>query len=206
MITNNASNDSNIEPFKTISLLEGSQFRFGLTGSRFFGHANSGSDYDFYTDNTQEVKDFLTGLGFQKCEFSHYYNSMTWEKEKCQHPEAPRTQNIAEVWEKPNVAIHVQMVDDFDLKTDIQEVLKNYNVIRVLRNLIRNKKLLIDWWNFFYALASIHKPTAVATVQQKVVVDEQSEVFKAAVAKRAQEIVAEQESEARYEKDKELLG
>lgn len=47
-----------------IEAMEESSFNFHLTGSRFFKTDNDGSDYDFFTENNEEVVRFLLDLGF----------------------------------------------------------------------------------------------------------------------------------------------
>jgi len=51
-----------------ISILEASQFEFYLTGSRFFGKEQShSSDFDFFVQDSPEVRTWLTKQGFKAC-------------------------------------------------------------------------------------------------------------------------------------------
>ena len=58
--------------------LENSKFEFNLTGSRFFGGASQDSDWDFIACYSQEIEDFLSGLGYKLNEaVQDYLDPMT---------------------------------------------------------------------------------------------------------------------------------
>ena len=80
---------------------------FHLTGSRYFRHAESLSDYDFFTQDSPEVRAWLLGQGFGpvSSDFKAY-------------PDDP---NIAEVWEKG--AVQIQLVRDVNGKIKAQNIL-----------------------------------------------------------------------------------
>jgi hypothetical protein len=42
-----------------------SKFHFFLTGSRFFGKCGSGADFDFFVEDSPEVRSFLEANGFK---------------------------------------------------------------------------------------------------------------------------------------------
>jgi len=47
-----------------IHVLENSEYEFYLTGSRYFGTSNPLSDWDFFAEETPQMKKFLIDLGF----------------------------------------------------------------------------------------------------------------------------------------------
>ena len=49
---------------EVIQMLNTSNLKFFLTGSRYFGGTNEFSDWDFFVDRTSESIDFIKGLGF----------------------------------------------------------------------------------------------------------------------------------------------
>lgn len=48
-----------------ISKMRASEFQFCLTGSRYFGPLRSNADWDFFVQNSPEVRKFLMSLGFE---------------------------------------------------------------------------------------------------------------------------------------------
>ena len=50
---------------EVIQMLNTSNLKFFLTGSRYFNHANDSSDWDFFVDRTSESINFIKGLGFE---------------------------------------------------------------------------------------------------------------------------------------------
>lgn len=55
--------------------MEKSDFSFFLTGSRFWGNAHPNSDWDFFTDDTPEVRHWLLEHGFVKYKATTAYTS-----------------------------------------------------------------------------------------------------------------------------------
>lgn len=49
-----------------IGKMENSEFVFYLTGSRFFGGFNPASDWDYFAEDSPEIRKFLYSLGFQE--------------------------------------------------------------------------------------------------------------------------------------------
>lgn len=47
-----------------VSMMEESDYTFYLTGSRFFGGSNSKSDWDYFVEDSKEVRKFLENTGF----------------------------------------------------------------------------------------------------------------------------------------------
>jgi len=125
------------------------KFNFILTGSRFFGHANINSDYDFFVQSHKsdsdyindysqyELVDFLTKLGFYKHIESSYLDNNTGDvyryvPDKC-----------SPIW------IDVQIVYDAELKEKIQNKLKYYGWI-----MPKDKLSRILMWNLCYLMMS----------------------------------------------------
>jgi hypothetical protein len=89
--------------------LEAAPFDFFLTGSRFFGGAKEGSDWDFYTEASTSVEEFLINRG--------YTVSLTYED--------LFTVRVV-TRETPRVKIDIQLVQNADLKTRAQGMLAPY--------------------------------------------------------------------------------
>lgn len=49
-----------------LAVMAVSEYKYTLTGSRFFGMSNEMSDYDFYCMDERGVERELSGLGFQR--------------------------------------------------------------------------------------------------------------------------------------------
>jgi hypothetical protein len=56
---------------KMFESLDASPFAFYLTGSRFFGGTHSNSDYDFFAEDSLELREILRGLGFYQEDSSY---------------------------------------------------------------------------------------------------------------------------------------
>jgi hypothetical protein len=141
-----------------IQQLSKSNIPFGLTGSRFFECSNPLSDYDFFSPNTQETKDFLISIGLQKLD-NIIYNYVGIKQIK-EHPKVLKnSNNVAEVWGKNGVPLHIQLVDDFDLKKRIQDVIKKSKLMMFFKNSCQKtpfpKQFMIQIWNLFYDLTEI---------------------------------------------------
>lgn len=79
---------------------------FHLTGSRLFGRAKPDSDWDFFTADLPQVRQFLTSIGFKVLSGSHYDDLQA-----------------AIVFRHP-LGIDVQCVKDVDKKFKVQKALK----------------------------------------------------------------------------------
>lgn len=98
----------NITPIE-LKHLEAAPFDFFLTGSRFFGNAENGSDWDFYTKASTPVEDFLKSGGYAVSLM--YEDSFT-----------VKVLTRATPWFK----IDIQLVENVDLKTRAQGMLAPY--------------------------------------------------------------------------------
>jgi len=75
------------------------------TGSRFFGTANSMSDWDFFTSH--EAQSLLESWGFKKTAFEDYNDSLTLS-----------------VYENQEAGVHVQIVSSVELKRQARDLIK----------------------------------------------------------------------------------
>lgn len=107
-------------------LLSESQFRFYLTGSRYFGSTTSTSDWDFFVADTPEVTNWLTNNGFSLVEGA--YNN---------------DPNITTVYAKDDY--HIQLVADVKNKLYSQIAIAEFLSSAGLKP---NKALLKALWAF----------------------------------------------------------
>ena len=133
-------NVNNAEQSVVFAQMHNAPFVFFLTGSRFFETYTSKSDYDFFVKDSDQLRNWLMQNGFnrQKC---HSYGS----------------QDILAIYKFNN--IHVQVVEDPELKDKIQHVLKKWQIFEggLLRT---NKVLQRQLWNLCYDLVlynGLHK-------------------------------------------------
>ncbi len=89
-----------------------SEYKFYLTGSRFFGTQQQNSDWDFFVQKTISIDNDLSGMGFKREEKPSYIDPI-----------------CDTVWKHPD-GIHVQVVDDGRLKETAQLIIQNNNLLR----------------------------------------------------------------------------
>lgn len=92
--------------------LQSSKFDFFLTGSRFWGNAGVFSDWDVFTQHSEEVRQFLFDLGFAR-----YFN------QSCYTDDTNCIEVFAKYEGKPSQQIHIQLVKDVELKQAVQAFL-----------------------------------------------------------------------------------
>ena len=111
-----SSTDSKLE------LMKNSSYPFQLTGSRFFGTDTAKSDWDFFVQDTPEVKEWLMSLGF----FRHGNQSPYAGDGLCTGVMVFNGYNPSRETDPADdsAQIHVQLVNDFSLKQKIQIKLK----------------------------------------------------------------------------------
>jgi len=98
-------------PNEVIKLLENSEFKFYLTGSRFFGGYTANSDYDYFAKATDPVRHYLSWLGFDEDTISMDY--------------FPADANTTAVFTSPCKKIQVQLQYDVEAKLRIQSIIKS---------------------------------------------------------------------------------
>ena len=97
------------QPYTIHDELRNSKFEFYLTGSRYLGGANDNSDWDYFTQNSPGVRDFLQRLGF-KHDLSGYYDDPLIVSVMCSGD------------------VHVQLCLNVESKERVQWTLKNNGV------------------------------------------------------------------------------
>ena len=116
--------------------MEGSSFKFVLTGSRYFKTVHSNSDWDYFAQDSEEVKTFLKDVGFKKDpEAKYYQDDLT-----------------VAVYQHSGANIHVQLVTDVELKEFVQ------STTRIELNDISHRVSKVDMhhvWNALYKLGKI---------------------------------------------------
>ena len=117
-----------------VNELAKSEFEFYLTGSRFFGHNRTDSDFDFFVEHSQEVVEFLHSLGFQK-ECSAYNDC-----------------SAHSVYCNPVANVHVQVLKNKRaayIKEITQNLMKKHNILPIF---VRNREDERIWWNQFLTI------------------------------------------------------
>lgn len=139
-----------------------SQINFWLTGSRYFGCQSEQSDWDYFAECNQDVREFLLNLGFFENTNSAYIRELGLGDSK---------QELTEVWEKnfpSEGCIQVQLVKDVLAKHLAQEAIK-HNLILLRQVWLRNKQINKFIWE---AIMTGIKASIVATtdsfIQEKV--------------------------------------
>ncbi len=113
-----------------ILALMASHINFFLTGSRFFGNYHLDSDWDYFTYDCWETREFLTHLGFKEITDQKY-----------------RDLSIKALYEykKDGQVIHVQLVDSAKDKVQAQAIL--FNILPLMGNQWKNKESRDVLWN-----------------------------------------------------------
>jgi len=170
--------DMQLNPdINAIYAMEKSPFNFYPTGSRFFSVSNSTdkSDYDFFVQKSDEVRVFLRSIGLFKLNTSNYMEIKFNDEDDI---ESINKNNIAEVWGGNILNIHVQLVDDVELKKTLQVILKKYEIMKVLKR-TATKDEIRHFWNCMYEIASIDSSSIKET--KEVVMEEcRKEILKKA--------------------------
>lgn len=119
-----------------VKLLVDSDLELYLTGSRYWGHCHSNSDWDFFTEYSDEGLDRLLKMGF-KPEISRAYNDMSM---KC----VLRYRDIGEPW------VDVQLVTNAEHKLLVQNYLYETYPNGLPGDKSDCKRLWNDAFNLFY--------------------------------------------------------
>lgn len=121
------------ETLRVLIALDVSEFDFYLTGSRYFGNVRPKSDWDFFVDDSQKVREFLGSEGF--------IEQPLWRSEYLD-------QNTSAVFRKNGVDI--QLVKDIQMKHVAQEILKKSEATNVMHNKAQHSAL----WKIVYQCMS----------------------------------------------------
>ena len=103
-----------------IELTNDNVHTYHLTGSRFFGDAGPSSDWDYFVKEDPHIENFLARSGWCQ-EFDGSYNDPV----------------LVSCWRKDNV--HVQVVEDVDLKLKVQDFIKEKNLLSKMTHGIRTR-------------------------------------------------------------------
>ena len=127
---------------QNLAALKEAPFEFHLTGSRFFGNAHHDSDWDFFTEDSIEVREFLQNQGFENL------NDKLEVNPKDLYREDP---NIATVFESVFAKVQVQLVQNVGQKIVAQDILKE-SPIRAcfLKDAAAGNWAARPWWQWAY--------------------------------------------------------
>jgi len=138
MIDTNNSSDQTVD---IISALAHSSHIFYQTGSRYFGRNTNVSDFDFYTEDNNEVRAFLKDIGFMKVS-KHIIDRYVDE-------------NCSSVYTYKN--IDIQLTDDINLRIKANKAVKDFidkdshNARLFSKNSLEDD-ILERIWNLVYTL------------------------------------------------------
>jgi len=102
-----------------LNKLEYSVFTFYPTGSRYFGGVSSESDWDFFVEDSKEVREFLCQMGFESNDAEAYDDSTVV---------AVWSYYTRSSWDKGLTKIDVQLISEkkFSSKLMVQKLIKDY--------------------------------------------------------------------------------
>lgn len=107
-----------------------------LTGSRFFGGADHLSDWDFYTEDSDAVYEWMETLKFFKETGGNYPDHLTLEVWR----------GYVDIYQ-----VHIQIVKDVEIKHKAQEAIYKEDAINVIKTAISDrplcKSLITNLWN-----------------------------------------------------------
>ena len=120
------------------------QFKFYLTGSRYFGGDTKDSDWDFFTADTETVRDWLWDQGFVK--LSNGYPEGSYSHDG----------NTADVF-RHYLGVDVALNKDIKKKTTAQDILYQSGLLGTLAALDaylepNKKQVARELWNLVYSL------------------------------------------------------
>jgi ribosomal protein L7/L12 len=151
MISGMSVNNTGIQA--VLAALQNSTFNFQLTGSRYFGTHGEHSDYDFFvqddfSSHLNGLRDFLNLEGF-----NHEFSADT---------DYSHDQFVNDVY-KHYCGVHIQIVEDFELKKIAQNVLVSSGAGLHLRD----KSLAKVLWSMAFTFAEKSKPESRSYVSRE---------------------------------------
>ena len=118
------------EVTRLLECLIDAEFKFFLTGSRFFNPTKEGErDWDFYAENSVQIKQYLDSLGFELTEDDPAYIG------------DPNAIQLYRIFPNRIDHIDVQLVDDIDAKHTVQRELKASGLLMLMGNKEYRKRL-----------------------------------------------------------------
>lgn len=119
-------------PFETIRKLTFTDYKFYLSGSRFFGHAHPESDWDFFVQSDGDrLHIFLKKHGFKRLQMNP-----DWFDDLC------------EAIFHHDSGVHIACVVNSDMKKRAQQYILNSNLLSELKQ--ADKDLRRKIWNEAY--------------------------------------------------------
>jgi hypothetical protein len=127
-------------------LQENRDFVFHLTGSRFFGGDSPCSDWDFFTSDTEAVRDFLWNMGFTRLT-----NGYGWAS----YGSYQHDGNTTDVYRHYS-GIDIALNRDIEKKKKAQDILFKSDILRTLKltsaSQKQKKQMAREFWNLVYLL------------------------------------------------------
>jgi hypothetical protein len=130
-------------------------FEFYQTGSRFFGHYDAKSDWDFFTPDSEEVRQWLQQLGFELESRGNYEGTV----------------GISEVWKYSEGRVDIQLVNDVRMKHRVECLMRHDAVMRrlIAKSSREERKALwslaLHSYTAGVSYAATHNPRDRAAVQ-----------------------------------------
>ena len=147
MIANEEKKAHTNDPVAVVGLLIKSDLNFYLTGSRFFGNVTATSDYDYFVKDCPEVEEFLKANKF-KAEGESYPSLVTT--------------NCSRVFRRG--IVHVQLVENPELKNKIQNILRESNfmgeflvLVERSHHVFNRKTFMKHFWDTVCLIAELGK-------------------------------------------------
>ena len=120
-----------------LNKLRMSSHKFFLTGSRFFGNVHEGSDWDFFAQDSQELRIFVRDLGLHHdSEAEEYFDSQ-----------------CVKVYRNFNERIDIQLVRDCKRKELAQEMIRYLPDQFEANSWMKDKRCAREIWSWAYAVA-----------------------------------------------------
>jgi len=128
-------------------LLDASQFDFYLTGSQYFRTAKPLSDWDFFTQDSAKIRDFLTEIGFVDMTewYAKYRQTRPLTLDTHIEDLCYNSVEIVEVWRHKECAIDIQIVEDAAVKNCVQTIIYVLSL-----NLPPDNREAANVWNPMY--------------------------------------------------------
>ena len=139
---------------RIIGLMAASVYHFYMTGSRYFGNSHSGSDHDFFVQDSYSARNWLLTNGFTLHMKGSYCDAQT-----------------RQVYVHAEANIHVQCVLCAETKNKAQEFIKASPIwFRYLKRAEKKERGII--WNLAFDLATTGKLDLVAPLVETVELNE----------------------------------
>jgi hypothetical protein len=120
-------------------------FDFYLTGSRYFGTESSDSDWDFFTTDSEVLRDWLRVCGFKRITAGDR-----------DYPGQDNQQELIDIYKHPE-GVDVQIVQDVVKKQIVQSAIKESGIFNspYLSNLLSDRLWKREIWRSFYRLFNV---------------------------------------------------